>query len=466
MTSGGLTRVSVVAQRRRVHLAIPTDVPLADVLPTLLRHAEDGLAAEESLADTGAASGGWLLTRLGGAPLDTSRSLGQLRVLDGEVLQFVPRASTPPPPVFDDLADAVATATRERAGQWQVSTTRKFAGALSTVALIGGAVAILFAGPPRHVAALVGLAVGLFLLAAATLASRAAGDARAGTVLGLVSLVYGAVGGLLLGGERDLTELASSHALFAATAVVVYSSIAIVAIATDRPIFLAASVAGAALGLAAGTSLAFGVDAAGGAAVIGAVAFAMVPALSRIAFHMAGLRVPPVPRGPDDVKHDDQTIDGPTVLRRSDQAAQIMTALLGAVGVVVGVSTAVLVVDGGLPGLLLAAVLAVCLMLRARVLSSRAARLVLLLPGTAGLVFVVTGLYVSLDTELRLSAMVGALVLFAIVSLAYGFGVAGRRISPVWGRTLDIIDVMLIIALVPLALWVCGLYGWIGSLGR
>jgi type VII secretion integral membrane protein EccD len=466
MTSGGLTRVSIVAQRRRVHLAIPADVPLADVLPTLLRHAEDGLAGEGSLADAGAADGGWLLARLDGVPLDTSRSLAQLRVLDGEVLQFVSRAATPPPPVFDDLADAVATATRERAGQWQVSTTRKFAGGLSTLALVGGAVAILFAGPPRQIAALVGLAVGLALLAAAALASRAMGDARAGTVLGLVSLVYGAVGGLLLGGERNLNELASSHALFAATAVVVYSSTAIVAIATDRPVFLAASVAGAALGLAAATSLVFGVAAAGGAAVIGAVAFAMVPALSRIAFQMAGLRVPPVPRGPEDVKNDDQTVDGPTTLRRSDHAAQILTALLGAVGVVIGVSTAVLVVDGGLPGLLLAGVLAVCLMLRARSLSGRAARLVLLLPGTAGLVFVVTGVYVAVTTELRLSAMVGALVLFAILSLAYGFGVAGRRISPVWSRALDIIDVILIIALIPLALWVCGLYGWIGSLGR
>jgi type VII secretion integral membrane protein EccD len=465
MASGGLTRVSVVAQRRRVHLAIPTDVPLADVLPTLLRYTEDSLN-DGRLADVGAANGGWLLTRLGGAPLDTSRSLGQLRVLDGEVLQFVSRGSAPPAPVFDDLGDAVATATRERAGQWQVSTTRRFSAALSTVALIGGAAAILFAGPPRQLAALAGLAVGLVLLVAAALVSRAAGDGRAGTVLGLVSLAYAAVGGLLFGGERGLTELASSHALFAATAVVVYSSIATVAVGSDRSIFLAASIAGTALGLAAATSLVFGVNAAGAAAVVGTFAFVTVPALTMLAIRMSGLRVPTVPRGPEDVRNDDQTIDGAAALRRSDHAADILIALLGAVGVVVGASTTVLVVDGGVPGVLLAGDLALCLMLRARVLPGRAARLVLLLPGSAGLGFAVLGAYLVADTTLRLSALVGALILFAAMSLVYGFGVAGRRISPVWGRLLDITDALLVIALIPLALWVCGMYGWISTLGR
>ena len=51
-----------------------------------------------------------------------------------------------------------------------------------------------------------------------------------------------------------------------------------------------------------------------------------------------------------------------------------------------------------------------------------------------------------------------------MISLVYGLTVAGKRISPVWGRLLDIVEILLIIALVPLAVWVGGLYGWILNL--
>lgn len=456
--SGALTRVFLITPRGRVHLAIPSDIPFADMLPTLLHY------AGENLADEGAARGGWVLTRLGGLPIDPSRTPAQLQILDGDLLQFTPRAATPPPPVFDDLADAVATATRQRPGQWQVSTTRRFAVGVSAAALIGGAAAILFAGPPSPVAAVVGLVVGLVLLGVAALTSRAAGDGTAGILLGLVSLFYAGVGGLLLGGERDLRELASSHALFAAAAVVVYSSLAMTAIGTGRFIFLSSSIAGTALGLGAATCLLFGVTAAGAAAVIASISFATLPVLTMFAYRMAGLRVPSVPTSPEDVKNDNETIDGPTVLSRSNRAAYLLTGLLAAVGLIVGASALIIAVDDGFPGILLDTVLGLCLMLRARPLRDRAQRLTLLLPGVAALGFAAVAFYLNADSTIRLTVPVAVFALVALISLVYGFAVAGRRISPVWGRLLDIVDVILIVAIVPLALWVCGLYSWIGSL--
>jgi hypothetical protein len=61
--SGGLSRVTIVAPRSRVDVALPSDVPLADLLPTLLGFA--GTATEESRH-------GWTLSRLGSGELDSS----------------------------------------------------------------------------------------------------------------------------------------------------------------------------------------------------------------------------------------------------------------------------------------------------------------------------------------------------------------------------------------------------------
>ncbi|NED57979.1 type VII secretion integral membrane protein EccD, partial [Micromonospora aurantiaca] len=141
--TGGLSRITIVAPRTRMDLALPSDVPLADLLPTLLRY------AGEDLADEGVRHGGWALSRLGGQPLDGGRTAAQLGVRDGEVLYFNPRAATAPEIVFDDVVDAVATSTTQRAGAWQVGTTRTFAVLLAASALAAGAVATLLTGPPQ-----------------------------------------------------------------------------------------------------------------------------------------------------------------------------------------------------------------------------------------------------------------------------------------------------------------------------
>ncbi|MBO0869493.1 MAG: type VII secretion integral membrane protein EccD, partial [Micromonosporaceae bacterium] len=180
MATSGLSRVTVVAPRMRVDLALPSDVPFADLLPTLLGH------AGADLGDDPAARDGWTLSRLGGAPLDSSYSPAQLDVRDGELLYLRPRGDEAPAAVFDDVVDAVATAARQRAGAWEGSTTRAFGLTLGALALLGGAVAVLLAGPPQLPGALIGLAFGAALLVVAVVLARAVGDPRAATIFGLV----------------------------------------------------------------------------------------------------------------------------------------------------------------------------------------------------------------------------------------------------------------------------------------
>ncbi|MFG1900001.1 type VII secretion integral membrane protein EccD [Micromonospora carbonacea] len=457
--TGGLSRVTIVAPRTRMDLALPADVPLADLLPTLLRY------AGEDLADEGARHGGWSLARLGGQPLDGGRTAAQLGVRDGEVLYFNPRAAAAPEIVFDDVVDAVATATNQRPGSWQVSTSRAFAVLFAAAALSAGALATLFAGPPQLPGAIAALLVAVALLVGAAVLSRAAGDSRTGAVLALVGLGYAAVGGLLvLAGDRGLGELAAPHVLLAGTAMVVFGAVAALAVGDRLPLFFAAVAVGGAVGFGAVVSLAFSVGAPAAAAVVATVAFATLPALPMAAYRLARLPVPSIPTGPDDLKTDTETVDGRSVLRRSERADEFLTGLLWTVALLVLGGEVVLALDGRLPAVLLCLVLALLSLLRARPFLGRAQRVPVLLAGGLGLGLTAAATFAAGGAAVRLGVVLGGLVVAAVVSLIYGLTVAGKRISPVWGRLLDIVEVLLIISLVPLAVWVCGLYGWIVNL--
>jgi type VII secretion integral membrane protein EccD len=456
--AGGNSRVTLVAPRTRVDLALPSDVPLADMLPTLLRYAGD------DLADDPGAKEGWTLTRLGGVSLDSSRTPAQLDVHDGELLYLRPRGADAPQPVFDDVVDAVATATQQRGGRWRPETTRQFGLALGLVALLGGALAVLFAGPPQAPSGAVGLGMGAALLLVGVLLSRALGDARTGVAFALVSCVYAGIGGLLvLGADRTLGELAAPHAVVGATAVLLVVVIAAVGVADAVPVFLAAGVCAVALVVGTLICLITGADPAGGAAVVVTIAFAAVPALPMLAYRLARLPVPSVPSGPEDLKRDTESVDGDRALTLADRADGFLAGMLGALAVL-GAASAALVAVAGYPGVAMAAVLGVLLMARARWFLGRAHRLPLLIAGAVALGAAATAAFLENGQSTRLTAVLGAVLAIAVVSIWYALTGPGRKASPLWGRALDIFEVLLILALVPLALWVSGIYGWIRTI--
>jgi type VII secretion integral membrane protein EccD len=148
--AAGLSRVTIVAPRSRVDLALPSDVPLADLLPVLLGFA--GLDARSAVArhdgDDAGRRHGWSLSRLGGGELDSSCTPAQLAVRDGELLYLRPRDEAAPLMVYDDLVDVLAVGTRGRPGQWTPQATRLAGRATASLVLLAGAPALLFAGPP------------------------------------------------------------------------------------------------------------------------------------------------------------------------------------------------------------------------------------------------------------------------------------------------------------------------------
>jgi type VII secretion integral membrane protein EccD len=454
-TSTGLSRVTIVAPHTRVDLALPSDIPLADLLPTLLGYAGD------RLADDPAAMQGWALSRLGGIALDSSRTPTQLEVRDGELLYLRPRGADNPELVFDDVVDAVATATQERAGRWRPATTRRFGLTLGLAALLGGALAVLFSGPPQLAPGLVGLGVALALLVTAVVLSRAVGDSQTAVAFALTALAYAAVGGLLLfGGDRKLAGLAAPHVLTAATALLLVTAIAAVGVADAAPVFLGAAVCSLALGIGSVIALLTGSGGAGAAAVVVPVALGALPALPMLAYRLGRLPIPSVPGGPEDLKTDTESVDGARVLTSSEHADAFLAGMLSTISAITAVG-AVLVSTASYAGVVLAAVLGLVLLARARWFRSRNQRIPLLVAGAIALGAAAVGGFQPSDSMVRLTAVTGGLLVIAVISISYGLAGAGRKASPMWGRTLDMFEVVLILAVVPLAVWVSGLYDWI-----
>ncbi|MCG5438075.1 EsaB/YukD family protein, partial [Micromonospora foliorum] len=114
----GLARVTISAPQRRVDVALPEQVPLAELLPDVLRHAGVGLA------DDGEQHGGWVLRRTDGALLVTAQALLPQGVRDGEVLHLVPARAHWPELEYDDVIEAIAEGARRRGGAWSPTATR------------------------------------------------------------------------------------------------------------------------------------------------------------------------------------------------------------------------------------------------------------------------------------------------------------------------------------------------------
>jgi type VII secretion integral membrane protein EccD len=455
--AAGLSRVTIVAGSSRVDLALPSDVPLADLLPVLLGFSGRG-------GDEAGRRNGWSLSRLGGGELDSSSTPAQLAVRDGELLYLRPRGDEALVTVFDDLVDAVATGSRARGGRWTPAITRGVGLTAGVLALLAGVVALPFAGPPYRLGGLIAVILAVALLVVAVVFARALGDGRSAIAFGLVATAYAATGGLLvLAGDRSLGQLTLAHAAIGGTLAVVAATIASIAIPGAAPIFLCVGTSAGAALVATGIAAGFGIGAPAAAAVTVLVASATLPALPMLAYRMVGLPIPAVPTEREHLRQDPGTVDGARVLGLARRADAFLAAMLGALAII-NAAAAVLVASSGLPGIVLCGVLGLLPLVRARWFAGRAQRLPLLLSGGVALAAGAVAVFTQADQMTRLVGVFGATIVIAAVSIAFGLAQARSQSSPVWGRLLDVVEVLLILALAPLAVWTSGLLDWIRAI--
>ena len=454
--SATLSRVTIVSPRTRIDLALPSDVPLSDLLPTILHQ------AGEYYIDEAGDNGGWILARLGDAPLDTGHSCSQLGINDGEMLYLNPADAAKPEIVFDDVIDAVATATEQRGNRWDYMATKRFSVGVGTAALGVGALAILLTG--QLASAIVALAIGAVLVGASALLSRAVGDSRAATYFGITAVLYAGVGGLLIvAKDRNLLELEGPHVLIAASAILLFSVLAMVAVGdvASAPVFIVTILGSVVLGVSTALMMLMGGTAATAAAIAAPLALAILPAAPRLSLSMAMVPTPTLPTTTEELKEGDtEAIDGRRILKLSEHAGNYLEALYSFAAVVGLFSSIALAFSDKVPaGLLLSTILSLVLLSRSRSIEDRPARIVMLAGGMGGLAATLAAIFFGTESILvRLTVILGALTLVTIIAMVYGLAVAGKKIAPTWGRALDIIEALLIVSILPLVGWVCNLY--------
>ena len=409
--AAGLSRVTIVAPRSRVDLALPSDVPLADLLPVLLGFAGldarsrapgvDGAgaggrpasSAGERGADDAGRRTGWSLSRLGGGELDSSCTPAQLAVARR-------RAALPAPawgrgPGHGLRRPGRRVRHRRPYPQRPVDPTISRTAGLTAgvLALLAGVVALPFAGPPSVLAGAVALTLAVALLVVAVVFARALGDGRSATAFALVGTLYAGVGGLLvLAADRPLGELGFAHVAIAATLVLVAATIAAVGIPGAAPIFLCAGACAGAVLVTTGISAGFGIGVPAAAAVTVLVSSASLPMLPMLAYRMVGLPVPTVPTEREHLRQDPGAVDGARVLTLARRADAFLAAMLSALAII-NAAAAILVVFAGLPGIVLGGVLGLLPLVRARWFQGRAQKLPLLLSGGVALAAVAVAVF-------------------------------------------------------------------------
>ncbi|ROO63366.1 type VII secretion integral membrane protein EccD [Micromonospora sp. Llam0] len=452
----GLARIAVVAPTRRIDLALPEHLPLVGLLPAVLRQADEN-------ASDGTADGGWALRRTNGSTLDLNRTLAAQQVRDGETLHLLPRRTEWPELAYDDLMEAIAAGARRRGLSWTPAATRLTGLLTGAVLLLLALVAVVTGGGTGVAAGAALLGTAAVLVAVGVLLSRAMADSLAGAVLAALALPYAFVGGAVsLAGGEPVTELGAPHLLVGSAALTLTGVFGMLGVGDAGRVFVAAIFTG--VSGTTGAVLAVGpLDGPRAAAVLVAAVTLLLPALPLISVRAGKLPMPALPRTAEDLVRDDPQPDRAEIYRATARADEVLTGLMFGTAVVAAAGSAVLAFSATVGAVLLVAVVTAGQLLRARLVSTIRHRVPLLAGGLVGvglLTLIGTG---GMAAGTRLALLPVVLLVVALV-LAAGMVYSRRPPTPRLARLGDGLDVVLQLAVVPVACAVLGLYGFMRAI--
>ncbi|NJQ02219.1 type VII secretion integral membrane protein EccD [Streptomyces zingiberis] len=474
----GFCRVTVVAPDGRVDVALPDDVPVADLCPEILR-----LSGQ---SPPPGAPVGYHLVRRDGTVLDGTGSLAAQRILDGELLSLRPFAESLPPAVFDDVSDAVASAVVRDRRLWTDDLLRGAGLAGGSVLLVLLAF-VLWSAAPRHdthgLTGILAAVAAVLLLAFAGVRARVYDDRGSAVALGIGAMANAAVAGSGLLAPAAGQGIGRLQFLVACAAVLLVAVVlTLVAPGGDSPFvaFLAASATGAVVTFAA---ILTGMTPAETAAVcsplaVGALAF--LPGLStRLARLPIGFEPPrtsfgatgddPEPHGP---------VDADRIAAQARRGHELLVGLVGGSALVAVGASAVLGFSDGLWAQLLALATGIALLMRARLFRYTSQVGLSLAAGLGALLLLGLGLCLNPPSDLVAEALRGdssgldlrtvwltaATAVAAALVVALGLIVPRKGVTPFWGRFLEIAETFVLLTLIPLCLAVFDVYHSIRAL--
>lgn len=443
-----LCKLRLIVGDKSVEMALPADVPLVDLLPAILRH------AGSDLADQGVEHDGWVLQRLGKAPLDENRTPSELGLLDGESVHLRPRAAAYPEIDFDDLVDGIAEQTRRRSDAWNDRFSSGMLLAFSGMALLAGALVLLLDGPllPRAIGS--GIAAAFLLIAGSALA-RGRGNTAGGAMLALAGSVYTGLFGWLLPQAfhaGTAPSLACAGVLVVATLIV-----GIVGVGSAGLLFAGGLFSTVLLSISAIAAAVFPLQSGQAAAIGLALTLLALGIVPTSAFRLAGLSLPPLPTSSEEFGQDTDPVPYREVVDRTELANRYMTWISAALGTTAAALFTVVLSSTTPWSMTMAAVAALLLLLRSRNIIGTYHRWALLAPAGYAAVLDGTALATQLPGLARVGVFAGAVVV-ALILLVCSASLPGRKLRPYWGRAVDVLETLCAVALFPLLLAVLDVY--------
>ncbi|WP_162873009.1 type VII secretion integral membrane protein EccD [Austwickia chelonae] len=435
------SRVTVVAPRTRVDMALPLDLTIGELLPFVL-----DMVGERDAA--GMEHDGWCLALDDGSRLDMAHTLRSLDILDGTLLRLVPRGVAEPPPIYDDVVDVIARTVRDRHDR---RTLRSVTGAAisGTMLLIAGIV--LFHSTSQFGNELMALGTVAAIIAAATAIERVGEHLLAGTlavaggghvILAGLLIIPGEPGfpGLLLGFMFSIVYALSMRAL------VPSATVPLTAIGISGLIGAGGSLVGVLVPATAGQI----------ASGTGCIAVAVLTMLPWIVVRLARLPMPVVPRSATELGETDHGLDVTDAMQRAEMASTYHTGMVIGCTVTAGVSVATLIHSGNLVSSILAAVIVAIMLMRIRRMDHRDTKLAIVITMLIGSVLGV-GSILSVNPGLAGAPLFLGFFLIAAGAVATTM-LPQTNINPLTARALDIGESLLIVSLVPLAVGAANLY--------
>jgi type VII secretion integral membrane protein EccD len=472
-TGLGFCRVTIVAPDSRIDVALPDDIPVADIYPEILR------LSQQSPAE--GAPVGYHLVRRDGTVLDSSRSFSAQRILDGELLTLRPFSESLPPAVFDDVSEAVASAVTREHALWSGDLTRG-------AGLVGGGVLptllafVAWTADPRHdMHSLPGIlagVTGVLLVVLAAVRARVYDDRASAIALGLGALPNIGVAGSGLLSLADGQGIGKLQFLLACAAVLVASVVlTLCSPRGDGPFvaFVSASAIGVVTVFVALLAHWTPTETAALCAPLAVCALAFLPGLS--------MRFARLPIGFDPPNNTQRSaygadpappepVDAERIGAQARRGHELLVGLVGGCAVVAVAASAVLGFSDDIWAQLLACVTGVALLMRAHLFRYTAQVAPILAAGLASLVLLGLGLALNpplslmrdalagdrADLDIRTVWLVAVIAAAAALVTALGLILPRGGLTPFWGRFLEIAEGFVLLTLVPLALAVFDVY--------
>ncbi|MER6424488.1 type VII secretion integral membrane protein EccD [Streptomyces sp. NPDC001137] len=429
-----MSRVTLVGERRRVDLVLPSQEPIGRLLPEVMRLLDDQVGARPQTRHLVAGDG---------HVLDPDATLESAAVADGAVLRLVRVEDAPSAPVVHDVTDEAADDLDIRAWRWQPAARRVVAGG----ATVGWALGASFLARQEFAAQSVGV---VLAIVAALAAGAGAVFGRAG-VRGLAATLVVTGGALGVFGAWSLGDAQGWSGAVRLAGVAGVVAVALLLLGWCSPLgrgglFGAAAVLGSGVCWECALALQSAGRAGALLALVSVVALGLLPRLALMVSGLSGL--------------DDRRSGGVSVSRY-----QVSTALaathqgLALATIVTALSAAVagsLVLNAGTVWtVLLAVAVALVLALRARAYPL-VPEVVALLAASA--VVVMRLAWVWLERSGTVAPLV-VLVVLAVVPLAVLVVQPPEHVRVRLRRFGDVLESVGVIALFPLMLGVFGVYG-------